>query len=313
MTAPQNYQPEFILYCDESGDPGRKPTASDWFIVSGVLVRSCWRQDIAGWVQDIKKPLPRQAGANDLHFNKLKPHMRDRASTMLAGYPVRCFTVLSHKANMYGYRNRKVEERYEWKEYADDGNYIINPRNQWFHNWLLKVLLERATAYCAELSIREFGEPRIMELQIANKGGFSLPAFMSYLDLDHYQRNANSGVLGRYVDARVMDLHQIYEQPAAQVPGMQLADTVSGSFLRAVDIKRFGNCDTTYARNLGRSMCKHPTLRRAPHRRICDFGVMAWPRPLWKAGLDPQQLEIFRHFGYDENWLVRPGPNSAGR
>lgn len=314
MKFPQDYPPEFILYCDEAGDPGRKrTTASDWFIVSGLLVRSCHKSDLTEWVKEIREPLPKQSGSTDLHFNKLKPHMRARASGYLGTKPVRCFTILSHKANMQGYRNKRVEERYEWKDYQSDGSHTINPRNQWFHNWLLKVLLERVTAFCAHISIREHGAPRTVEIHIANKGGFSLPSFKAYLDIDHLQRNAQSGILGRYVDPRVLSPSQIFIEPARQVPGLQLADTVCGSFLRAVDLRRFGDCDTTYAENLARVMAAHPEREGMRENRVCDFGVMAWPRPLWKAKLATEQTKIFRQFGYDESWLARPGPNSAGR
>ena len=308
MTFPQDLPPDFIAYCDESGDPGRKKSASDWFIVSAVLVKAAREPDIARWVQAIKRPMRNKVNP-DLHFYKLDQGMRYRASRMLGKLPVRCFTVLSHKANMINYRNERVEQRYAWRDYEPDGEtYTISPRNAWFHNWLLKLLLERVTAFCADYSMRNAGKIRTVRVIIARKGGFYIEDFMAYLHVDRVQYSAGSGILNRYLDWRVIDLKEVHCLPAAQVPGLQLADIVCGSFLRAVDATRFGQCDRTHSTNLMPRMA----IDRATNLR-CDFSVMAWPRPLSKAKLDPQQIEVFKDYGYKENWLVRPGPRTAGR
>jgi hypothetical protein len=305
MTSPND--PAFIVFCDESGDPGLKDKASDWFIVSAVVVRLANEPKVPQWIRRIKKPMRSQRKA-ELHFHRLDPKMRFRASRMLGKLPVRCFTVLSHKHNMIGYSNPRVERRHAWRSYAADGKtWTAAPRKSFFHNWLLKVLLERVTVYCGDRCTREFGSPQPIAIQIAKRGGFSLPEFKAYLVDSRIKSTAGTTLLPGDLDWRVVDLDRITEAPAANVAGLQLADIVSGAFGNAVDFRRFGTCETKYARNLA------PRMTRSRLNRVTDFGVMAWPRPLRKAGLRPDQLEIFRYYGYSQDWLVGPGPRSAGR
>jgi hypothetical protein len=307
MRLPQDYPPAYIAFCDEAGDPGLKEKASEWFIVSAVVVRA----DRAGvelvrWLERIRRPM-RGRQRPDLHFYLLKPWMKERASRFLGKLPVRCFAVISHKQNMIGHRNERVEARYAWRDYAPDGQtWTVKPRTNWFHNWMLKVLLERVTAYCEARSLREYGEPRLVDIKIAERGGFSIGDFKSALEIDRRDWHAGTGTLESYLAWPVVDLKYVQSAPAAQVPGMQLADIVSGSFLHAVDLKRLGECNTNYATNLTRRMAMNG------QDVVRDFGVMAWPRPLKKVALHPEQLAIFKHFGYADEWLVGPGPVSAG-
>ena len=145
-----------------------------------------------------------------------------------------------------------------------------------------------------------------MRIVIARKGGFYLSDFSAYLYVDRTQASADSGTLGRYLDWRVVDLKQIECVKAVHTPGLQLADIVCGSLLRAVDFHRFGKCDMTHFRNL------RPRMALSPQNTPLDFSFMAWPRPLWKANLGDEQLSAFREWGYEDEWLVRPGPRSAG-
>jgi hypothetical protein len=243
----------------------------------------------------------------ELHFHRLDASMRYRASRMLGKLPVRCFAIVSHKTNMVGYSNPRVERRHAWRDYAPDGTWTVKPRSSFFHNWLLKVLLERVTQYVGTRSRREYGRPRTVRMVIAKRGGFNLHAFKAYLYDSRIKSTAGTTLLPGDLDWSVVDLEQISEAPAANVAGLQLADIVAGAFSNAVDYRRFGACELRYARNLARRM----TL--SPHTgRVTDFGVMAWPRPLRRAKLRSDQVEIFRHYGYDEYWLVGPGPRSAG-
>ena len=82
MTFPQDLPPDFIAYCDESGDPGRKKSASDWFIVSAVLVKAAREPDIARWVQAIKRPMRNKVNP-DLHFYKLDQGMSVKAGAII--------------------------------------------------------------------------------------------------------------------------------------------------------------------------------------------------------------------------------------
>jgi len=308
MSFPQK-APAFIAFIDESGDPGLKLTASNWFIPSAVLVRAENEHLLQGWIADIKKPMKNQKRA-DLHFTKLSLGMRKRASTMLGSYPVRCFTNISRKANMVNYRNLKAENRPARRVYQDDDTWILKPENDWFQNWMTKVLVERVTWYCARRSTREYGEPRSAKIVIGSRDGFYIDSFIDYLKLDKENELAGKDTLKFHPEWRVLDWEQIVEAPAASVPGLQLADIVCGAFSHAVDKKRYGVCDATYAKALSKVMARNAREEQA------DFGVTAWPRPLTKGNrpLDPDQLDIFRFYGLGgEAWLGRPGPTFSAR
>jgi hypothetical protein len=301
--------PAYIAFIDESGDPGLKATASEWFIPSAVLVRAENERLIQGWIAAIKAPMKNQKRA-DLHFTKLNLGMRQRAATMLADYPIRGFTNISRKGNMVHYRNLRAENRPENRIYRDDGTWFMKPRNEYFQNWMTKVLVERVTWYCARRSIREFGKPRVVKLVIASRDGFYIGDFINYLMRDQSNQQSGKATLRFHPDWRVLDWRQIKEAPAANVPGLQLADIVCGAFSHAVDRKRYGQCDPTYAKALFNKMA-----RNAKGQHVA-FGVTAWPKPLTKGNrpLHPEQWEIFRFYGFDEEtWLGRPGPTFSAR
>lgn len=301
--------PAYIAFIDESGDPGLKATASDWFIPCAVLVRVENEPLVQGWIAEIKKPMKNQKRA-DLHFTKLNLGMRERASGMLGSFPVRCFTNISRKANMVNYRNLRAENRPARRIYQDGDAFTLKPENDWFQNWMTKVLIERVTWYCARRSLREHGEPRAVRIVVGTRDGFYIDSLIDYLKLDQENQRTGKDTLPFHPDWRVLDWGQIVEAPAANVPGLQLADIACGSFSHAVDKKRYGVCNATYAKALSKVMARNTKGDQA------DFGVTAWPRPLTKGNrpLHPDQEEIFRFYGLEgKKWLGRPGPTSIRR
>lgn len=305
---PSSKPPAYIAFIDESGDPGLKKSASDWFISSAVLVRAANEPLIQGWIADIKQPMKNQKRL-DLHFTKLDLGMRRRACTMVGALSVRGFTNISRKANMVNYRNLRAENRPARRVYLDDEQFVLKPENDWFQNWTFRVLLERVTWYCARLSIREYKEPRTVKIVIGSRDGFYIQSFIDYLKLDLENQRAGTDTLKYHPDWRVLDWNQIVEAPAAGEPGLQLADVLCGGFSHAVDKKRYGSCDASYAAAFRRIMA------RGPSGDYADSGVTTWPRPLTKGKrpLAPDQVEIFRLYGLGEKWLGRPGPTFSAR
>jgi hypothetical protein len=298
----------YTAFIDESGDPGLKRSASDWFIPSAVLVRAANETLIQGWIADIKKPMKNQKRL-DLHFTKLDLGMRRRACAMLGSLSVRGFTNISRKANMVNYRNLRAENRPARRVYQDDEQFVLKPENDWFQNWMTRVLVERVTWYCARLSIKEYKEPRIVRIVIGSRDGFYIQSFIDYLKLDLENQRTGKDTLKYHPDWRVLDWDQITEAPAASEPGLQLADILCGAFTHAVDKKRYGRCGASYAQAFKKIMA------RGADGAIANCGVTAWPRPLTKGNrpLAPEQTEIFRFYGLGEKWLGRPGPTSSAR
>jgi Protein of unknown function (DUF3800) len=302
-------EPAYHIFVDEYGDHGLKKTASEFFIVSAVVVATETVPDLQEWIARIKKPMKNQQ-RRDFHFIGVDERMKYRASRYLGKMPVRCFGLISHKPNMIGHRNVKCEVAYDGRIYGDDGTSYTTPilhRKTKFPNFVLKVLLERATKWCHRRSLREFKEPRPVAITIAKRGGFYLSDFKSYLEIDQRRWRKKTGTLPGYLAWPVVDLDLIGTAPAANVAGLQLADIVSGSFSRAIDEKTFGECDRRYVQNLA------PRIARiGRHRTIAGFGVTGLPWDLWLSNFSPEQEELFRLFGYNNEKLVRPGPILPG-
>lgn len=294
--------PAYYIFCDEFGDPSLKGRGSEWFIVSATVVAAPREPQLPSWIAKIKEPM-NSRDKPELHFRRLPDHMKLRAARFLSKLPVRCFVLASHKANMIGHRNKRVEERYSWREYSDDGeSYVARPRNTYFHNFTLKLLLERATAWCAQRGTRDYGSPQPVEIVIAQRGGFYIGDFKATLEIDRMRFNSRTGTLPGYLTWSVVDLARVRTAPASDYAGLQLADIVAGAFSHAVDESRFGAVNTKFAEAL------RPRMAKDRYGRASHFGVTGLPWKLWKAGLSPAQQAIFKFYGYRDEMLVRPGP-----
>lgn len=316
MPTSEQLPPAYIAYIDEGGDPGLKKTASDWFIPSAAVIRAEDEALPREWIAEIKKPMKNQK-RSDLHFTKLNPGMRMRACEMLSTFNVRCLTNLSRKANMVDYRNLAAENRPARRQYRDDGTWITLPQNDYFQNWMTKVLVERITWFCAKASLTRYRMRRTVKIVIGTRDGFYIDDFIDYLRLDQENETTGTSTLTFHPNWHIIDWNNISEAPAANVPGLQLADIVCGSFLHAVDKRRYGTCNPAYAKALTPlfPVGAKPNVPYTNEER-CDYSVTAWPRPLTKGRrpLSDDQWEIFEHFNFDRTkWLGRPGPTSSAR
>lgn len=228
--------------------------------------------------------------------------MKLRASRFLGKAPARCFVVLSHKQNMINYRNPRCGRWYGWYDDSEEqARALIRQQRNAYPNFVLKVLLERATAWCYARSLRDHGRPHPVSITIAQRGGFYLDGFKSYLAKDRRNWVSRTGTLPGYLAWPVVEIDLIGTAPAANVAGLQLADIVTGAFSRAIDENRFGSCDRRFATNLKPRMA----IRG---RNAASFGVTGLPWQLSRAPMTVEQQETFRMFGYGRQKLVRPGP-----
>ncbi len=295
-------EPKYHIYCDEYGDQGLKHSASEWFIVSAVVVASHREADLPKWISRIKLPIKNQQ-RRSLHFADLDERMKLRSTRFLGKMPIRCFTLLSHKRNMIGHRNVKCERWYGGQD--DQDNYVRNKRRHQrnaYPNWVLKLLLERATTWCEMRSLRDFGRPLPVAITIAQRGGFYLDSFKAYLELDRRNWLNSTGTLPGYLAWPIVNIDLVSTAPAANVAGLQLADVVTGAFSRAVDEGQFGACDLRYATNLA------PRLARRYRGDIAGFSITGLPWDLSRASLSQEQRRLFELSGYGKEKLVRPGP-----
>ena len=157
----------YIAYIDEAGDTGLKniripgnPGASEWLVLSAVLVRAEREQEVEGWTRQLIASLD-QHQVRQLHFRQLPENKKGSVCRQLASMDVRLFTLISHKRNMQGYRNINAERA------------GVN-KTAWFYAWCSKILMESITDYCGRRSRKEHGEPRIVRCEFSQTGGVKL-------------------------------------------------------------------------------------------------------------------------------------------
>jgi len=289
----------YVLFVDESGDDGYSRVwpidpngASEWLVLGGVLVKAERSLETVNWVRTFKKGI-KGSQRPDLHFYTLSDDKRLEACEFLAGKPVRCFAVISNKRNMRGYRNFRAER---W-----DGR---NP----MYNWLLRVLLEKASYYCANRSMRDYGEMRSMRIELGARANVSVVRIQDYL----FKLRAQTQMRRVYVKRDnlawdCIDTAEIEAFNARKRAGIQLADIVASAFGKAVS-RRYGETmDPRYANAL------FPVMAQKLRGWRAGFSVKLLPEPphLHKAKLTEKHVAFFEGYGYERRYLMSPDPRLA--
>lgn len=304
MTTPI-YEPAYHIFCDEYGDQSRSRKSSKIFLMSALVVATHRVEaELPRWTERINRRRWNWNG-RPLHFIDLDEPTKLWASRFIGKLPVRCFVIASHKHSVHSYRNVRAERTADLRVYGDDGTSftIRQRRGLWYPHIVLKVLLERATGWCEARGVRDYGFPRPVKITIAQRGGFYLDRFKTYLiEKDKVHWTNRGGTHHRYLAWSVVDPDLIETAPANDSAGLQLADVVSGSFSRAIDEHKFGRCDARFAMNFAWRLA-----RKGQHRQIADWSVTALPWELWNGGLSHGQEDVYRSFGYADESLVRPG------
>jgi len=279
---------DYIVYIDESGDDGLKavkpctfPGSSEWLVLSAVVIRASNEPSVANWVNDIRSGFKsRQAKA--LHFADLSHPNKVRTCEKIAGLDLRCFVVASNKKNMQGYSN------------PDAGKI---PSQCWFYCWMTRVLLERVTRFVLQRSLMDYGEPRYLRIEYSARGGLRYDQMNAYYEWLRMKRFKPFLPWGKLC-FEVMHINLLRIYPHLEREGLQLADAVAAAFFKACDKHDTGACDPQFAKLLRDRMAREPDNHSG---RISGFGVKLLPN-FAKAGLDPDQAEIFRHYGYPGQW-----------
>ncbi|SFI95439.1 DUF3800 domain-containing protein [Methylobacterium brachiatum] len=276
---------EYVAYIDEAGDPGLsrvKPNftngASEWLIVSAVVVARPRENEVGDWVRSMIGRLKNHQ-RKSIHFADLNAAKRSFVCADLANRPVRCFVVASNKKNMQGYKNPFAEK--------------ISMDVNWFYCWLTRLLLERVTYWVEKQSISKFGEPRKIRLEYSARGGLSYSQLSAYFELLRVKSGDLKLPLGNLHWSSI-DRDQVFIYPHEQRAGLQLADIVASAFFKACDVYDTGACDPQFAKLLSPRMARDPDKMSG---RVCGFGVKLMPK--WNlAKLLPEQQVIFNEYGY---------------
>lgn len=274
----------YIAYIDEAGDPGLKRVrpvdpdgASEWLVLSAVVMKAMREPAVIGWVQNIIRDLGIKQ-RYDLHYRTLSQKRKITAGNMIATLPIRAFVLCSNKNNMRGYNNPRAAQM---------------PSQQWFYNWCVRLLLERVTAFCAACTGADYGEQKTIKIEFSERGGhhYSQTAAYHYY-LRHQQQGGQVYLTKREPVTSMLDWDLMDTYPHGERAGLQLADFAASSFYQAIDCNGPGKWDIEPAKALSTVIPKEAGLYR-------DFGVALFPTPAWKADLTPDQKRIFEFYGYD--------------
>lgn len=280
---------EYIAYIDEAGDPGIKTVrpidekgGTEWIVIGAALIRKSKVIEPPLWVGNILKDIDVRQRP-DLHFRKLSPTRQKRVCELMGNLPAVYFTVASNKRNMRGYTNVRAAK--------------ISSQ-QWFYNWLCRILIERISDFVLTDSKQKYGGPKKVKFEFSDRGGHSYSQTKAYHYILNEQSRAQVTFLNRRVpkwqvlDFRLMENHR-HEDRA----GLQLADVVASAFYTAVDNLETGPCFIDPARLLAPRMGYERNVYG--NKIIKDYGLVLQPTPDWEAPISEDQKAIFKHYGYD--------------
>ena len=278
----------YVAYIDEAGDDGLRavkpissPGASEWLILSAVVIRADRQGDVVQWVDSIKSKFKNHQRP-DIHFTGLNAAKKQTACHMMSEFDARYFVVISNKKNMEGYENPFAGKI---------------PSSNWFYCWMTRLLLERVTKFVHDHSMKEYGEPKKLRVEYSARGGLrysQMSAYYEWMKLKKHNQYLPWGKI--YWDVMNQQLLKVY--PHLEREGLQLADVVASAFFKACDKHYTGGCDPTFAKLLKPRMGREPNTKRG---QISGYGVKLMPSML-KAKLDPDQAAIFKFYGYPSQW-----------
>ena len=107
----------FDLYIDEAGDEGIDDIrvadgvgSSEYFVLSGVLIRTHRHSELAKFVLKLKSSLGLE-DRDEIHFRDLDAIQQRKAISDIGRFKAGLICIVSNKRNMHRYRNRRVEKK----------------------------------------------------------------------------------------------------------------------------------------------------------------------------------------------------------
>ena len=243
--------------------------------MSAILIKAERENEVVGWVKDIMKQI-NQHQMKQIHYYKLSYEKKLMVCEALSSLSVRIFVLISHKRNMQGYKNIRAERE------------KVN-RTAWFYCWMSKLLLERVTEYCGRRTVRDYGEYRIIRLELSDRGGVNIEDIRAYYK--YIKDQSRLGLLFNSnfdLDWSVIDPAEIHQFPNNARAGLQLADIAASSFYGGLEFAEDGTTKPEPAKLLLPRICQDHKSRRY------GFGVKLMP--VWVPNLPPEQSDLINFY-----------------
>lgn len=262
----------FTAYIDEAGDEGfgklaagRVGGQSRWLVLGACLVSRENDLQLPRWRDEIVARFPNRK-LRDLHFRDLRHEQKVVVCQEIAKLPVGACLALSHKVTIPG---SAFEATFKRKGYL--------------YNYLVRWLLERATASCRKAAR---GDPASLKLVFSRRGGTNYQTMMEYLRLMRDGRELLPPA--RSIDWSILDIDKIVVENHSKWAGLQIADCVTSAFFAGVEPNAYGNSEPTYAQLLKGRLLK-------ANGSYLNAGVTAVPS-MAKSALTPAQQAFFESF-----------------
>lgn len=218
----------YLLFVDEAGDDGLvasrgdQGASSDWFLLGGILVRQNDEPHLVNKMRDATSEAGLPVG-RDIHFNRLNEKKRRIFTRSISETQVRWFCVASHKHNMISHKNERAA--------------AVSGKRNALYPFLLRLLLERVTSYCANhdnISGINHAESDLF-VRISSRGGLRGRDLTDYAYRMFRQRLSGGAVLNkRQVDFRVFAPKSITLSDNASYVSLQAADVVVSAIYKAI-------------------------------------------------------------------------------
>lgn len=231
-----------ILYLDESGEEGFKPTSSEWFVLGGAFHKDPYGSVVKKHYQAYKEQHHR--GQDNWYFH---------------------FQTASHNERR-GFIKHMGELDYVLASVAIHKPSLRNPENlrkkYYLYFYATRMLLEAVTKWMLH------HEPKTLKIIFSSRKGLSVDNFADYLT----KVRSSPFVKHDYVKWKYVDPYNFESRSNRELIGLQMADCFASSLAQAVEFNDHAMTECRYIRELS-----HRFMRL--NQNWVGYGVKMWPFP----------------------------------
>jgi hypothetical protein len=245
--------PDKILnaYIDESGDEGFKTGASQWFIISSVVVDQSNDRDVAKVINDIKYRLWGNVTRKPLHWARLRHNKKRVVIQEISKKDFTLFAVALEKKCLArerfdSYYDRENRMKYRWAMYF----------------YATKLLVEKICKYAEREGAR-------VNLIFENRSSISYKDLRDYLTFmtDYPGPYSRSPTIPR----RMVKSVEPHNKEVKKL--LQVADACSGALNDALQVNQYGDVEESHLLGLADKFDR-------PGGRLWGIGLKLFPRSM---------------------------------
>lgn len=243
-----------VLYVDEAGEEGFSPTASEWFILGGVVHSGVGLNPCLDRYEAFKARFKEDTWY--FHFQRKSHDERLGFIIWMRDAPYQAFAVVVHKPTIIKRDNFR--------------------RKYFLYFYALRLMLERVTKWTADHA----KEP--MAIYLSARRGLKRDDLQEY-----FFKLQNSPFIK---EDRIVWDHLIHDEihifPNKDFRGLQMADCVASSIAKALEASEYGTTECRYIREMRQVFARHPYSLRS--------SIKVWPDLPWEIARSERLDWLFR-------------------